>query len=439
MSWLLRDAGAARVPHLRQGPRPRARRRGRPSSPTRARCRPSRPSGTPPSRRPARALGRRRDDVALACATCAPTRRQQVAILALMGAGIAFEQVVLPLSQKYLIDDAIGHGKVSLVAELLGALLVLFVVQGVAGLAKDYLSARTGAQVMSGLRARLFEHLQALSMGFHGRSAVGDLMARFSTDMENVERALTQGLQGFVQAVLGIVVGLVVMFALEWKLSLASIATWFVFVLGPGLIGPRAARASYARQEDVGRVSTAVQENLRGPGRGQGLRAGAPGRDPLPRAPRPAPEERDAPRVPLVALRHGGEPEQRLRAGDHAGLRRLPGHPAPDDPGLAGRVPGAPVGRHRAHPPALAGAGRDAAGHRRPPARGGGARRAAVEVADAPEARPMPPFAREIRFDRRRLQPHARAAHPARRRLRPARRRLVRARRHRAAAARAPR
>jgi ATP-binding cassette, subfamily B, bacterial len=193
-----------------------------------------------------------------------PYARQQVAILALMGAGIAFEQAVLPLSTKYLIDSAIGRGKVSLVAELLGALLVLFVVQGVAGLVKDYLSARVGAQVMSGLRARLFEHLQALSMSFHGRSAVGDLMARFSTDMENVERALTQGVQGFVQAVLGILVGLVVMFALEWKLSLASIATWVVFVLGPGLIGPRAARASYARQEDVGRVSTAVQENLLG-------------------------------------------------------------------------------------------------------------------------------------------------------------------------------
>ena len=117
---------------------------------------------------------------------------------------------------------------------------------------------------MSGLRARLFEHLQALSMGFHARSAVGDLTARFSTDMENVERALTQGIQGLVQAVAGIVVGLVVMFALEWKLSLASIATWVVFVVGPGLIGPKAAKASYQRQEDVGRVSSAVQENLVG-------------------------------------------------------------------------------------------------------------------------------------------------------------------------------
>ena len=193
-----------------------------------------------------------------------PYARQQVVILALMTIGIAFEQAVLPLSTQYLFDSAIGPGKVSLVAELLGALLALFVLQGLAGLTKDYLSARVGAQVMRGLRARLFEHLQELSMGFHGRSAVGDVVARFSTDMESVERALTQGLQGLVQAVLGIVVGLVVMFMLEWKLSLVSIATWIVFLLGPGLIGPKAARASYTRQDDVGRVSTAVQENLLG-------------------------------------------------------------------------------------------------------------------------------------------------------------------------------
>ncbi len=117
---------------------------------------------------------------------------------------------------------------------------------------------------MSGLRARLFEHMQALSMSFHGRSAVGDLMSRFSTDMESVERALTQALQALIQSLGSILVGLVVMFAMEWKLSLTSIATWFVFVLGPGLIGPRAGRASSARQEDVGRVATAVQENLVG-------------------------------------------------------------------------------------------------------------------------------------------------------------------------------
>jgi ATP-binding cassette subfamily B protein len=193
-----------------------------------------------------------------------PYARQQVLILALMGLGILFEQAVLPYSQQYLIDNAIGARSVPLVAELLAALLVLFAVVGAATLLKDYLSARTGAQVMSALRLRLFEHLQALSMSFHGRNAVGDLMTRFSTDMENVERALTQGLQSFVQSVGGILVGLVVMFSLEWKLSLASVGTWFVFVLGPGIVGPRAAKASYARQEDVGLVSTAVQENLVG-------------------------------------------------------------------------------------------------------------------------------------------------------------------------------
>jgi ATP-binding cassette, subfamily B, bacterial len=193
-----------------------------------------------------------------------PYARQQIVILVLMAAGVGFEQAVLPYSQKYLIDSAIGAGKVSLVVELLAALLVLFVFQGAATLAKDYLSARTGAQVMCGLRARLFEHLQALSMSFHGRNAAGDLMSRFSSDMESVDRALTQGVQSLIQAVAGILVGLVVMFSLEWKLSLVSIATWIVFVLGPGLIGPRAARASYQRQEDVGKVSAAVQENLLG-------------------------------------------------------------------------------------------------------------------------------------------------------------------------------
>ena len=181
----------------------------------------------------------------------------------LMGAAVGFEQVVLPLSQKLLIDSAIAQGECAASwPSFWWAYLVLFVVQGRATLTKDYLSARTGAQVMSGLRARLFDSaavaLHAVSFPLRRGRPDDALLVGHG----ECQRALTQGIQSLVESTLGIVVGLCVMFALEWKLSLASMVTWVVFVLGPGLIGPRAARASYARQEDIGHVSAAVQENL---------------------------------------------------------------------------------------------------------------------------------------------------------------------------------
>ena len=48
---------------------------------------------------------------------------------------------MLPYSQKYLFDEAIGKHEVRLVVELLIALLVIFAVQAVATLVKDYLRA----------------------------------------------------------------------------------------------------------------------------------------------------------------------------------------------------------------------------------------------------------------------------------------------------------
>ena len=58
-------------------------------------------------------------------------------------------------------------------------------------LTNRYVVARAGARVMNDLRLRLFEHLQHLSVGFYARAKVGDLMSRFTSDLDAIERFLT--------------------------------------------------------------------------------------------------------------------------------------------------------------------------------------------------------------------------------------------------------
>src|SRR5207247_8465071 len=61
---------------------------------------------------------------------------------------------------------------------------------------------------------------------------------------------------------IGLIASVVSLFALDWRLALLTFLSLATFAIGPTVLGPRTARASFARQEDVGGVSTIVQEAL---------------------------------------------------------------------------------------------------------------------------------------------------------------------------------
>ena len=78
----------------------------------------------------------------------------------------------------------------------------LLLLHGLGDLANHYLVARVVASVMSDLRLRIFTHLQRLSVSFYARSRAGDLLARFTTDLEGIERALADEVPQAIYCVL---------------------------------------------------------------------------------------------------------------------------------------------------------------------------------------------------------------------------------------------
>lgn len=85
---------------------------------------------------------------------------------------------------------------------------------------------KVGTQFTYELRTRMFAHLQELSVRYYDRTQVGTLMTRISTDTEELSSFISQALQGFLLNIL-LIVGIgIVLFTLNWQLSL--------FVLLPG-------------------------------------------------------------------------------------------------------------------------------------------------------------------------------------------------------------
>ena len=168
----------------------------------------------------------------------------------------------LPLAFKLLVDDVlVGRNRAPLFW-LLGLLSAGVGTVALAGLARDYLAARVFAGMLGGLRARLFDHLQRLSLDYFGRTSAGETLNRFSGDVSAVESALTSAIPWAVLPGLDVVVSTILLFLLNGRLALLALLVFPLSLIGPRLITRRAADSSYRRKVEEGQTLSHIQENL---------------------------------------------------------------------------------------------------------------------------------------------------------------------------------
>lgn len=190
-----------------------------------------------------------------------PYWRQALLIVLSQAPATAFI-TLQPLLLRALVDDAIVPANAHLAALLIAGMVGLLLLHGLGDLANHYLVARVVASVMSDLRLRIFTHLQQLSVSFYARSRAGDILARFTTDLEGVERALTDDVPQAIYCALTVLVGAGLLVNLEWRLALVLLVLLPVMPILPRLVAPRAAAASDARQGASARVLASMHENL---------------------------------------------------------------------------------------------------------------------------------------------------------------------------------
>ena len=185
--------------------------------------------------------------------------------LSLLAIGILIEtgyNVAFPLSLKYLIDEALYEEDYDALKWILIVLGVLAVVISTVSILCDYLNSRLGSTVLSDIRHRLFEHLQALSLNFYSRMKVGEVMSRFSTDLGEVEDVVMHAVSWGLLPLLELVTAVGLLFYLNWQLALAAMLIWPLTLLGPRIFSPRAVAATYQKKQLEAETLSVVQENV---------------------------------------------------------------------------------------------------------------------------------------------------------------------------------
>ncbi len=144
------------------------------------------------------------------------------AIIALMLAGAAFNLVGPYMNGRVLFDDVLTpggrfEGRVVEVVALMAALQL-------AAIGLNIMHARINAamtaRVIAGLKTRIFEAMQRLSLGFFTNKQTGGLMVRVNSDAQNLQYFFHDGFPFFVVNLLQIIGILSAMLVLNWRLAL---------------------------------------------------------------------------------------------------------------------------------------------------------------------------------------------------------------------------
>jgi ATP-binding cassette subfamily B protein len=165
-----------------------------------------------------------------------PYRRKVAAILItiFLISGIS---LIPPLLFRNLIDYAIPNRDIARLNMLALAMITVPLVNGVIGVVQRRFSAEVGEGVIYDLRRALYNHMQHMSLRFFTQTRTGELMSRLNNDVVGAQRAVSGTLITIISNFVSLIATLVIMFALEWRLTLLGLAILPLFVIPARRVG----------------------------------------------------------------------------------------------------------------------------------------------------------------------------------------------------------
>ncbi|MGM9468022.1 ABC transporter ATP-binding protein [Streptomyces murinus] len=172
--------------------------------------------------------------------------------------------LVIPLVLKWMVDGPVADRDPAGV--WLGALylLLLGIAEAVLFGIRRWLVARPLSRVEAGMRADLYRHLQRLPVAFHDRWASGQLLSRGTTDLMLLRMFLAFPLTFLLVNGVTILVGVAIMLAQDWLLGLVVLVPAVPVLWTCVVFEGRYARVARRAQDQVGDLTTLVEESVLG-------------------------------------------------------------------------------------------------------------------------------------------------------------------------------
>jgi len=175
---------------------------------------------------------------------------------------ISLASLVPPLLVGDLIDNAIPSKNLGRVSMLGVGMVLVPLLNGGFGVLQRWASASIGEGIIFDLRCQLFSHLQRMSLGFFTATRTGELMSRLNNDVVGAQQAVTGTFMSLASNIVSVISTLVVMFLLEWRLTLMALIILPVFIGISRRVGRMLRKVRREQLEENAEMNAQMQETL---------------------------------------------------------------------------------------------------------------------------------------------------------------------------------
>lgn len=171
-------------------------------------------------------------------------------------------RTISPFMSGFIIDQYILTGNVEGLLPAILLVLGIFLATSISSCLQNRLMIKIAGKAIRNLRHDLFEKLQKLSLRYFDSTPTGELMSRFTNDIDNISITLNQSLLEIISSVLVLFGILIFMLFLNVKLALITILfTPITLILSKVLAKKTRTRFSTAQQK-LGELNGYIEENI---------------------------------------------------------------------------------------------------------------------------------------------------------------------------------
>lgn len=176
--------------------------------------------------------------------------------------GIEFlDKLAIPTSPDGAVNTA---NKLTFLAIMVGAIAAVYLVNTVCVWVYNKLLVKISTETMKRMRDELFTHMQTLPIKVFDTTTHGELMSRYTNDIDMINEFLARCVPQMISSVLTILGVFAVMFALNWQLTLVMIVMLLLMGLVVKVVGGRSKNNFVAQQVAVGKLNGYIEEMVEG-------------------------------------------------------------------------------------------------------------------------------------------------------------------------------
>jgi len=169
-----------------------------------------------------------------------------------------------PYLTRFAIDKYIVKGDLSGLGHIVLLMIGVYLFASIGVWIQSVSMIKISQKAVRDIRRDLFDHLQKLPLRYFDRNPHGELMSRLTNDTDIISSTLGETLTQLISSALSIMGAGIIMFTLEWRLAVASLAAMPIVIFITRTIGKHTRQGFRDRQQALGKLNGIVEESITG-------------------------------------------------------------------------------------------------------------------------------------------------------------------------------